>query len=144
MADSFNKKTVKQKKAKKKLEKQERREERKSNNNKGKSLADMTVYLDEFGNFTDVPVHAQKRTTINAEDIQISISHPTEPSFFTGKLSAFNTEKGFGFITEDTSNESVFVHQNSMAESLKENDRVTYEKERTPKGMAAINVKKIN
>ena len=55
MADTFNKKALQQKRAKKKQDKLERREERKAHNNKGKSLEEMTVYLDEFGNITDVP-----------------------------------------------------------------------------------------
>ncbi|QLH46362.1 MAG: cold shock domain-containing protein [Bacteroidota bacterium] len=56
--------------------------------------------------------------------------------------SIFNEEKGFGFITEDSTRESVFVHSNQLQEVVKERDRVEYEKERTPKGYSAIRVKK--
>ncbi len=61
MADSYNKKARQQKRAKKRQDKLERREERKTHNNKGKSTDDMIVYLDENGNFTDVPPERQHR-----------------------------------------------------------------------------------
>ena len=54
MADSYSKKENIKKKEKKREEKRLQREERKTNNNKGKSLEDMIVYVDVLGNFTDV------------------------------------------------------------------------------------------
>lgn len=145
MADTFNKKALQQKKAKKKQEKRERREERKAHNNKGKSLEEMTVYLDEFGNITDVPPDQQNRTEIDVEDIQLGAAPVLpEQKDFTGVLSLFFTEKAYGFIKEDQSGQSIFVHGNNMVDSIAENDKVIYEKEKTPKGFAAINVRKIN
>lgn len=143
MADTFNKKALQQKRAKKKQDKLERREERKIHNNKGKSLEEMTVYLDEFGNITDVPPDKQKRTKINVEDIQLGAAPIMEEKEFTGTVSLFFTEKAYGFITEDRTRETVFVHSNKLLEPIAEKDRVTYEKEKTPKGYAAVNVRKI-
>ncbi len=143
MADTFSKKELQKKKAKKKQDKLERKEERKANNNKGKSLEDMIVYLDEDGNFTNVPPDKQKRTTINAEDIQTRVVSTPEPKEHTGSLALFFADKAYGFITEDRTQANIFVHSNNMMEPIKEKDRVTYEKERTPKGYAAINVRKI-
>ncbi len=143
MADTFNKKALQQKKAKKKKDKQERKEERKSNNNKGKSLEEMTVYLDEFGNFTDVPPEQQKRRKIDPSEIQLGAAPIEEQKEFTGTVSLFFTEKGYGFITEDNTREAVFVHNNKMTEPIVEKDRVVYEKEKTPKGFAATNVRKL-
>lgn len=143
MADTFNKKALQQKRAKKKQDKLERREERKTHNNKGKSLEEMTVYLDEFGNITDVPPDKQKRTKINVEDIQLGAAPIMEEKEFTGTVSLFFTEKAYGFITEDRTRETVFVHSNKLLEPIAEKDRVTYEKEKTPKGYAAVNVRKI-
>jgi hypothetical protein len=65
MADTFNKKALQQKRAKKQKDKLERREERKTNNDKGKSLEEMTVYVDEYGNLTNVHPDNQKRKKIN-------------------------------------------------------------------------------
>lgn len=143
MADTFNKKALQQKRAKKKQDKLERREERKTNNNKGKSLEEMMVYLDEFGNISDVPPDKQKRTRINVEDIQLGAAPIIEEKEYTGTVSLFFTDKAYGFITEDKSKESIFVHSSKLLEPVSEKDRVTYEKEKTPKGYAAVNVKKI-
>ena len=146
MADTFNKKNQEQKKAKKKKEKLERKEERKANKEKGKNLDDMIAYIDEFGNITDVPPDKQIRTEINIDDIQLGAAPIIKETskVFTGTLALFFSEKAYGFITEDKSKESVFVHSNNFLEQISENDKVSYEKEKTPKGMAAINVKKIN
>lgn len=143
MADTFNKKALQQKRAKKKQDKQERKEERKTNNNKGKSLEEMMVYLDEFGNITDVPPHKQNRVKVKLEDIQLGAAPIVVEKEFTGVLSSFNIEKAFGFIIEDKSKESLFVHVNNFLEPITEKDRVSFEKERTPKGYAAIHVKKL-
>lgn len=143
MADTFNKKALQQKRAKRKQDKLERKEERKANNDKGKSLEEMMVYLDEYGNITDVPPDKQKRSKINAADIQIGATPIIEEKEFTGTISLFFTDKAYGFITEDKSKESIFVHSSKLLEPVGEKDRVTYEKEKTPKGYAAVNVRKI-
>jgi cold shock CspA family protein len=143
MADSYNKKARQQKRAKKRQDKLERREERKTHNNKGKSTDDMIVYLDENGNFTDVPPERQHRREIDVEDIQLGAKAEPEQKEFTGTVSSFFTDKSFGFITQDNTRESIFVHSNNFTEPIQEKDRVVFEKERTPKGYAAINVRKI-
>lgn len=143
MADSYNKKALQQKKAKKKQDKLERRNERKSHNNKGKSVEEMTVYLDENGNFTDVPPEQQKRKEIKVEDIQLGAAPIVEEKESTGVVASFFVDKGFGFIKEDLTGESVFIHSNDLSEPVAEKDRVSYEKRRTPKGYQAVNIKKI-
>jgi len=55
------------------------------------------------------------------------------------------TDKNFGFIAQD-GGDDLFFHANSLEgvefDQLKEGDAVTFETESTPKGNAAINVKK--
>lgn len=143
MADTFNKKALQQKRAKKKKDKLERREERKANNDKGKSLEEMTMYLDENGNLTNIHPDNQKRKKIVASDIRLGATPIDQNEKYTGIISLFFTDKGYGFITEDNSRETVFVHSNQLKESINEKDRVTFEKEKTPKGYSAINVRKI-
>jgi len=59
----------------------------------------------------------------------------------TGKVKFFNDEKGFGFIAPDDGSKDVFVHKSGMTSvSLCEDDKVSFEVENTPKGLAAINV----
>ncbi|MFT4062101.1 MAG: cold shock domain-containing protein [Edaphocola sp.] len=142
MADTFAKKALQQKRAKKQQDKQERKEERKNNNNKGKSLEEMTVYLDEYGNLTDTPPDKQKRRPINPEDIQLGAAAKPEEREYAGVVSLFFADKNYGFITEDKTRENIFVHGNKLMEPIAEKDRVVYEKEYTPKGYAAYNVKK--
>lgn len=144
MSYSFGKKANEQKKAKKRQEKAARRQERKENKDKGKSLDDMIAYLDEFGNITDVPPEEQTRTEINLEDIQLGAAPIEEqPTEFTGVLVSFMENKGYGFIREDVSQETLFVHMNNMIGEIGERDKVSFKKEKTPKGFAAISVKKI-
>jgi len=64
-----------------------------------------------------------------------------------GTVKWFNTQKGFGFITDDSNGKDVFVHTSSIISngitSLEENQKVTFETEPDPKNSAkfrAINV----
>ena len=143
MAESFAKKEKEKKKAKKRLDKEEKKEERKANNDKGKSLEEMTVYLDDEGNLTDVPPDKQVRRKISSYDAMPGSHKESEPTEFTGIVSMFFADKAYGFITEDGNRNSIFVHQNSMQESIKQNDKVVFKKEKTPKGFQAVNVRKV-
>ena len=133
MADSFSKKELNKKKAKKKADKLNKREDRKTNNNKGKSLEEMFVYVDANGNLTETPPHLQTET----KEIKIN---PNE--IFEGRVSYFS-EKGYGFIVENNTNEDIFFHHLSVTETVSKNDKVTFTKQNTPKGFRAVNIKKI-
>jgi cold shock CspA family protein len=58
-----------------------------------------------------------------------------------GKVKFFNDEKGYGFITDLESKDSIFVHINNLSDPLRENDQVTFEVEMGPKGPNAVNVR---
>ena len=60
-----------------------------------------------------------------------------------GKVKWFNSSKGYGFIKDLESQESLFVHQSEMREVINENDKVTYERAKGQKGWNAVNVKKV-
>ncbi|MDB4443625.1 cold shock domain-containing protein [Saprospiraceae bacterium] len=60
-----------------------------------------------------------------------------------GQVKFFNDEKGYGFINDKATKESIFVHINNVEGELRENDRVTFEIENGPKGPNAVNVKLI-
>jgi CspA family cold shock protein len=61
-----------------------------------------------------------------------------------GKVKWFNDQKGFGFISAETSGEDVFVHFSAVEmegfKSLKEGQTVDYEAERSNKGWKATRV----
>jgi cold shock CspA family protein len=146
--ETFNKKENEKKKQKKKKEKEERREERKAsaNNNKGDGLDAMIAYVDEDGNITSTPPDPkQKKKEINQEDIQLGAAkreNIDEDVVRTGIVSFFNESKGYGFIRDKVTQESIFVHMNGLTEPIKENNKVTFEIEKGPKGLNAVNVKK--
>jgi CspA family cold shock protein len=143
MSESFSKKEKAKQKAKQKQEKAEKMKERKANHVKGKSLDEMMAYVDEDGNITSTPPTRERRE-IPLEEIQLGAArHEPEDTTRQGKLSFYNPSKGYGFITDEKSNESVFVHSSQLPPMAKEGDRYSFERERTPKGYAAVNVSKI-
>ncbi|HEX4886661.1 MAG TPA: cold-shock protein [Luteibaculaceae bacterium] len=60
-----------------------------------------------------------------------------------GTVKFFNEVKGFGFITPADGSGDVFVHTTGLKTNVRDNDRVTYEVERSPKGLNAVNVRKV-
>jgi cold shock CspA family protein len=143
--ETVGKKEKEKKKAQKKKEKEERKEERKANNSKGKSLDDMMAYIDENGNISDTPPDPRKKKVINHEDIQIGVAKHIAEDYDPirkGVVVFFNEAKGYGFINDLQSQESVFVHINQVSEPIKEKDKVIFETENGPKGLNAIRVKK--
>lgn len=61
MPDSFNKKENIKKKIKKQKDKAYKRELRKTENNKGKGLESMLIYVDENGHLTSTPPEINKQ-----------------------------------------------------------------------------------
>ncbi|MBS7563194.1 cold shock domain-containing protein [Mucilaginibacter sp. Bleaf8] len=58
-----------------------------------------------------------------------------------GTVKFFNTEKGFGFISQSENRNDVFVHSTGLIDPIRENDLVTFDVEEGKKGLDAINVK---
>jgi CspA family cold shock protein len=61
-----------------------------------------------------------------------------------GTVKWFNDSKGFGFITPDAGGEDLFAHFSEIRsdgfKTLTENQKVSYETKRGPKGMQASNI----
>lgn len=61
----------------------------------------------------------------------------------TGTVKFYNRTKRFGFIQQDEG-EDVFVHESGIVgEPISDEDRVEFDVEEGPKGLRAVNVKKI-
>ncbi len=143
--ETVGKKEKEKKKAQKKKEKEGRKEDRKTNNNKGKSLDDMMAYIDENGNISSTPPDPRKKKVINHEDIQLGVAKQVAEDYEVirnGVVVFFNEAKGYGFINDLQSQESIFVHANQLSEPIKEKDKVSFETENGQKGLNAIKVKK--
>ena len=148
MGETWNKKEREKKKQKEKRDKAEKMLERKEKAKDGKSFDDMIAYVDEFGNFSPTPPDPRKKVSVKLEDIEIGVPKyvpPTEEELMRqGKVTFFNNEKGFGFIKDGLSQESVFVHANNLSGPVQENDKVSFEIEMGQRGAMAVNVKIIN
>ena len=142
--ETFNKKDVRTKKEKKRKEKIARKLARKEEEKSG-NLEDMMVYVDENGMFTSTPPDpTKKRKEINSESIEVSIPKMENiemDPIRKGIVTFFNDAKGFGFIKDSETQESVFVHANNLIEEIKENNVVNFEVEMGQKGPTATNVK---
>jgi cold shock CspA family protein len=141
--DTFSKREREKQQKKKQQEKLEKMKERKSNKEKGKSLEDMMVYLDENGNLSDTPPDPRKKKTFRQQDMQVSVPKledrkPDEPR--RGTVAFFNTQKGFGFINDAENGERIFVHVNELSSPIQENDKVTFLVGNGPKGLIAMDV----
>lgn len=145
MADNWKKKERENKKVQLKKNKEEKKQQRKENRKDGNNLDSMIMYIDENGNFSSTPPDPSKKKILNAEDIVIGVPKQRELTeeelTRKGKVSFFNTAKGFGFIKDNETGESFFVHANSLTQPVNENDKVTFEIGPGPKGPVALNVK---
>ena len=142
--ETFNKKDVRNKKEKKRKEKEKKRLARKESEKKG-SLDDMIAYVDENGMLTSTPPDPAKKKVIKSEDIEINIpkrdpDQKPDP-IRKGVVSFFNESKGYGFIRDSETQESVFVHVNNVLEDIGEGNIVIFEVEMGPKGPTAVRVK---
>lgn len=108
----------------------------------------MLAYVDEDGNLTTTPPDpSRKKKEIKTEDIQLGATkrEDVEPMdvIRKGTVTFFNDSKGYGFIKDHETQESVFVHINGLEDDVKENDKVTFETEMGQKGLNAVKVKLI-
>ncbi len=144
MADSFNKREQEKRRQQKQEEKARRKAERKANSTGG-GLDSMIAYVDEFGRITDTPPDPTKRQEIKAEDIEIGVPKREDvaPEPLTGRLDRFDEGRGFGFIQQSGGGERYFVHISALLDEVRVGDTVTFELERGPRGMNAVQVRKV-
>ena len=145
--ETFNKKEKEKKRLKQRQEKAEKMQERKANAKSGKSLDEMMAYIDENGNITSTPPDPSKRREVSLEEIEIGVpkgrNEEPEEAIRTGVVNFFNPAKGFGFIRDSRSGESIFFHENQLNERLNEGDRIQFETEPGQKGPVAVRVVKL-
>lgn len=141
--ETWNKKETEKKKQQKKKEKEQKKQDRKDNP-KASSMEDMMAYVDEYGNISSTPPDPKKKIKVNEADIVIGVARQVaveQDTVRKGTVTFFNESKGYGFIKDSETQESIFVHVNGLEEAIKENNKVTFETESSPKGLNAIKVK---
>jgi cold shock CspA family protein len=145
MSETWNKKEREKNKQQKKKEKLEKAQERKLANKGSNDLNSMLAYVDENGNLSSKPVDPKKKVVINADDIEISVPKQREmlpeDLIQIGIVTMFKTDKGYGFIKNLETQESYFFHIKSLIDQVKENNKVSFEVEKGPKGLSAVNVR---
>jgi cold shock CspA family protein len=139
---------LKKEKEQKRLKKRENKEKKKVSrraNAVGGGFEDMIAYVDENGNISASPPDLTKKEKIKAENIEIGIprqeSGVARDNKREGRLAFFNESKGYGFIHETGTRQSIFVHINDIIEPVKENELVVFQVEKGKRGLTAVNVK---
>ncbi len=145
---TFNKSEKEKKRLKKREDKRKKMEARKleakENGKKGIEFA----YVDYNGNLTDTPPDPSQKIKVDVESIEVSIPK-TMPGdkedidpIRKGKVSFFDTSKGFGFIIDTENQEKYFTHVSGLLDEIAEGDKVSFELEKGQRGMNAVRVKK--
>jgi len=145
---TFNKSEKEKKRLKKREDKKKKKEARKAEA-KERGGGIQFAYVDFNGNLTDTPPDPSLKEKIDAETIEIGIPKkddrdtvPYDP-VRKGKVSFFDTSKGFGFIIDEEDQEKYFCHVSGLIDQIAENDKVSFELEKGMKGMNAVKVTKI-
>ena len=146
---TFNKTEKEKKRLKKREEKRKKMLARKADAKENGTSGIPMAYVDFNGNLVDTPPDPSMKVEIEADDIVLGIPKKEEGDVEeldpvrSGKVSFFDSSKGFGFIIDSENNEKYFVHVSGLIDEIFENDKVSYELEKGMKGMNAVRVKKI-
>lgn len=141
---TFSKKEKEAKRLKKRKEKVEKREDRKTTAKR--SFEDMIAYVDEFGQLSSSPPDPKDRVEMKLEDIQLGARierEDLEPELPSGRVTYFNDEKGYGFIKNQRTKESIFFHSQQVTGTVAVGDMVTFQMSMGNRGPAASAVVKI-
>ncbi|CAI8162225.1 MAG: Cold shock-like protein CspC [Polaribacter sp. SA4-10] len=144
---TFSKSEKEKKRLKKKLDKKKKMDARKADREENGTEGIQFAYVDHNGNLTDTPPDPDLKIEVELEDIAVSVPKkedlPQEDPVRKGKVSFFDSSKGFGFIIDSMNNEKYFTHVSGLIDTIIENDKVSFELERGMRGMNAVKVTKI-
>ncbi|MDP2685698.1 MAG: cold shock domain-containing protein [Aequorivita sp.] len=142
---TYSKKEKEKAKLKKREDKQKKKVARKSEKTPGIEF----VYVDYNGNLVDTPPDPSMKVEVDADDIILGIPKQEEGDreafnpVRKGKVSFYDSSKGFGFIVDDENSEKYFTHVSGIIDEITENDSVSFELEKGQRGMNAVKVTKI-
>ncbi len=141
---TFGKREKEKKRLKKREEKEKKKAARKAEAKESGGGIPF-AYVDQFGNLTDTPPDHSEKIKVDAEDIVLGIPQKEESEeefdpIRKGKVAFFDHSKGFGFIMDSETQEKYFCHVSGLNDEINENDKVTFELEKGPRGMNAVRV----
>jgi cold shock CspA family protein len=143
---TFNKSEKEKKRLKKREDKRKKMEARKLEKEENGTDGIQFAYVDFNGNLTDTPPDPSMKEKVDAETIEVSIPKRDDSDIEDvdpvrkGKVSFFDSSKGFGFIIDSENSEKYFCHVSGLVDEIAENDKVSFELERGMKGMNAVKV----
>mgnify|MGYP005990098139 FL=1 len=142
---TYNKSEKEKKRLKKREDKRKKMEARKAEAKENGKTGIEFAYVDHNGNLTDTPPDPNLKVEVELEDIVLGIPKKeegeAEDPIRNGKVSFFDTSKGYGFILDTDNQEKYFTHVSGLIDQIAENDKVTFELEKGLKGMNAVRVK---
>ncbi|MBR9913741.1 MAG: cold shock domain-containing protein [Algicola sp.] len=146
---TFSKSEKEKKRLKKREEKRKKMEARKLEKEESGGESIPFAYVDQFGNLTDTPPDPADKIKVKAKNIVLGVpkKEDIEEEEFDpirkGKVSFFDSSKGFGFIIDTEDQEKYFCHVTGLLDEIQENDQVQFELEKGHRGMNAVRVKLI-
>lgn len=140
MAETFSKKEREKKKRQIRLEKEQRKQERKEQSRNGNNMDEMMAYLDVEGNLTNLPPDQQPRHQRKPDN---SNNSKNDGSFRTGTIKFIDYKKGFGFIKDSVTQESIFVQTNVLPATVNKTGKVKFKTRQDSRGLSAIFVENI-
>jgi cold shock CspA family protein len=143
---TFQKSEKEKKRLKKREDKRKKMEARKAEKEANGTSGIPLAYVDYNGNLTDTPPDPSNKVKVEAENIEVSIpkKEDVEDDFDPirqGKVSFYDSSKGFGFIIDTETNEKHFTHVSNIEDDIAEDDKVTFELAKGKQGMDAVKVK---
>lgn len=144
--ETFSKKEKEKARDKKRKDKEKKREDRKSNTSKGQALDTMLAYVDENGNITSTPPNPLRKQAVEVDDIVISVKRQeniADKADREGIVSLYTESKGYGFIKDLGSQQSIFFHKSELVDKINLDDKVSFQVETTPRGLSAISIRKL-
>ncbi|MGR7814224.1 cold-shock protein [Lacinutrix undariae] len=146
---TFNKIEKEKARAKKREDKLKKKNARKAEAKEVGAQGIQFAYVDAYGNLTDTPPNPEDKIKVEAENIVLGIPKKEEGDeeefdpIRKGKVSFFDSSKGFGFIIDAEDSEKYFCHVSGLIDEIAENDKVEFELEKGQRGMNAVRVKRV-
>lgn len=127
---TFRKKEQAKKKRQKKEEKMERRAFKKLDNDKGKSLEEMYVYVDKDGNLSSTP--PTEPYVFDVKDLEGPVNQ--EDIYRLGVVAFYNEIGRYGFIRDQETRETVYFNDTLAGFKLDAHQQVKFKSIRSRKG----------